>query len=1160
LSDGGFVVAWMSQHAFGQGGNIMAQRFDAAGTKVGGELTVTTTEPLDQQAPAIEAFADGRFIVTWTQAGNNNTNPFNDYDIYARLYTAAGSPAGNPIQLSTAAAPSFQINSDVATFADGSAVVVWQSLNQDGSGWGVVGRRIDASGAAVGNEFIINTTTANDQFGVTVTALGPDPVTDGFVAVWVSENQDSASSFGIFGQRYAFDTGTNAFVKVGLEFPVNQDLPGIDPAANNQTAPSVTLLSDDTFVVSWQGVNTTADVMARTFSFAGTTPAPVHDAVRLNASTTGDQGNTFTPLNGVGGFGFETWYGGRDSIEQLSNGNLAVVWYGAPNNDAFTRVIPTGLAAANNDPLATDDSFTVAEDSGATVLDVRANDTLNGDVGETLTIEAVTQPTGAAGTVTFTGTNVTFTPAPNFFGTTTFTYRINDGNSGTDTATVTVDVTPDNNDAPRLTATDRNPTFGTEFGQTRSPADLFSLVSASTEGGDLIDELKLTVTNVVNGADEKLIIDGTSIALVNTGTPITTANGSIVTVSLTGTTATVTITDSGLTAAELTALVEALAYDNTNVNPGPARRLITITSVSDTNGTAGSDTRPLSISSFASPPGVNELISVSTDGIQGDLNSQTRSDAPFTDSNAHTYNSVSADGRYVTFQSSATTLVPGDTNLNINGAGQDIFLRDRFTGETIRVSVADDESQGTNPNLNDQFAAGASISADGNRIAFTAGFSNLVAGDTNFTRDIFVRDVAAETTTRVSIGVGDVQGVGGAAEAAEISADGQVVAFQTSFANLLGSGVDSNGLVDVYVRNMATNTTTRVSVADDESQATGGVSSAAALSSDGNIVAFQSLATNLIGAGIDTNSLSDIFVRNMLAGTTTRVSVSDTEAQAIGGGSISASISADGNRVAFQSSATNLVTGDSNGQSDIFVRDIAAETTIRVSVNTSGAQFGSASVAPSISADGNRVAFANNNQIFVHDISLNQTFRVGLPFTSGQDSSAFPVISADGKTIIFQSGSVNVVPYDTNPISTQDVFATTVETLVLGGTIWNDNGDSGGIAGNGTKEANEPGVNGVVVTLFADANNDNVADNLSAPLATATTAGGGHYTFAGLAPGHYVVRVDQSNFNAGGALQTLQTSPITTPDEPPDPDNNVDHDDNGARTTGQPASLTGSVP
>src|SRR5688572_30853990 len=102
--------------------------------------------------------------------------------------------------------------------------------------------------------------------------------------------------------------------------------------------------------------------MARTFSFTGTTPAPVHDAVRLNASTTGDQGNTFTPLNGVGGFGFETWYGGRDSIEQLSNGNLAVVWYGAPNNDAFTRVIPTGLAAANNDPLATDDSFTVAED------------------------------------------------------------------------------------------------------------------------------------------------------------------------------------------------------------------------------------------------------------------------------------------------------------------------------------------------------------------------------------------------------------------------------------------------------------------------------------------------------------------------------------------------------------------------------------------------------------------------------------------------------------------------------------------------------------------------------------------------------------------------------------------------------------------------------
>src|SRR5262249_12697385 len=112
------------------------------------------------------------------------------------------------------------------------------------------------------------------------------------------------------------------------------------------------------------------------------------------------------------------------------------------NGGTATATVTVTVTDENDPPDARDDSFTVAEDSGATTLDVLANDTFAPDVGETLTLTAVTQP--ASGTVTFTATGVTFTPAPNFNGVVTFSYTISDGRGGTDTATVTVNVTPVN--------------------------------------------------------------------------------------------------------------------------------------------------------------------------------------------------------------------------------------------------------------------------------------------------------------------------------------------------------------------------------------------------------------------------------------------------------------------------------------------------------------------------------------------------------------------------------------------------------------------------------------------------------------------------------------------------------------------------------------------
>ena len=132
-----------------------------------------------------------------------------------------------------------------------------------------------------------------------------------------------------------------------------------------------------------------------------------------------------------------------------------------------------------------------------------------------------------------------------------------------------------------------------------------------------------------------------------------------------------------------------------------------------------------------------------------------------------------------------------------------------------------------------------------------------------------------------------------------------------------------------------------------------------------------------------------------------------------------------------------------------------------------------------------------------------------------------------------------------------------LDSLTLGGTIWNDNGAGvGGLGGNGLRDGTEAGISGVTLTLFADTNANNVFDSgTDTQLATGIlTDGSGNYSITGLAPGNYIVRVDQDNFDAGGntSLVATQLSPTTSP-EPIEPDDNVDNDDNGARTAGQPA-------
>ena len=264
--------------------------------------------------------------------------------------------------------------------------------------------------------------------------------------------------------------------------------------------------------------------------------------------------------------------------------------------------------------------------------------------------------------------------------------------------------------------------------------------------------------------------------------------------------------------------------------------------------------------------------------------------------------SISAHGRFVAFYSSAANLVGSDTN-----GARDVFVRDRQTGKTARVSVDSHGAQGNGD------SEGPSISADGRFVAFYSFASNLVAGDTNGVINVFVRDRKTGKTTRVSVNSHGAQTKRDSIVRA-ISADGRFVAFDSTASNLVGG--DTNGVDDVFVRDRKTGKTTRVSVNSHGAQGNGD-SFIPSISADGRFVAFYSDAANLVAG--DGNAAGDGFVRDRKAGRTKRVSVASHGTQG-NDTSFPPSISADGRFVAFTSLANNLVAGDTNGASDIFAR------------------------------------------------------------------------------------------------------------------------------------------------------------------------------------------------------------------------------------------------
>jgi Tol biopolymer transport system component len=436
----------------------------------------------------------------------------------------------------------------------------------------------------------------------------------------------------------------------------------------------------------------------------------------------------------------------------------------------------------------------------------------------------------------------------------------------------------------------------------------------------------------------------------------------------------------------------------------PVKTLLTLASLFALSLAAGG-------SSAAPVAPETSRVSVSSSGGQGDYSSFAVG--------------ISARARYVAFTSDATTLVDGDTN-----GKRDAFVRDRRTGETTRVSVS---SSGKQSNCSDPFgcSSAAGISGDGRYVAIVSAAPNLVSSDTNGAADVFVHDRQTGETTRVSTGSAGREGNGASGWAA-MSTDGRYVAFSSGASNLVPG--DTNDADDVFVHDRTTGRTTRVSL-DSRGRQTnrGSESTAPAITVHGRYVVFMSNASNLVVH--DTNNLADVFVRDLRAGRTTRVSVNSRGRQAsgdrTGNGSNSPSISANGRYVAFHSAASNLVRGDTNRVFDIFVHDRKTKQTRRVSVSSRGREANAESFGPpSISPDGRYVAFgslASNlvagdaneiTDVFIHD---RRTGRVTLGSLSsdgqqGNDGSANAVgaFSPDDRYLAFSSWSSNLVAGDTN--------------------------------------------------------------------------------------------------------------------------------------------------
>ncbi len=378
---------------------------------------------------------------------------------------------------------------------------------------------------------------------------------------------------------------------------------------------------------------------------------------------------------------------------------------------------------------------------------------------------------------------------------------------------------------------------------------------------------------------------------------------------------------------------------------------------------------------------------------------------------------VSEDGRFAAFSSESTNIVPEDDD-----EIADIYLHDRTSGAT-RLLTFTPVGQTPRPSRNPVISGNSAI------VAFTSFDTSLVPGDLANHADIFIYNIATQQITRATVGLGGAE-ANGSSDDADLSADGNIVVFDSAASNLVEN--DTNGTVDVFLQIRSTGRIRRISVSSTGEQANG-ESVKPAISPDGRVVAFMSRATNLIAD--DTNDVGDVFIHDTVTGETTRIPPVTLDGEPPNDESQSVDISGtNGRYLVFTSGATNLVPGDDDTADDIFWFDRETGELRRVTVNAAGVGANGPSGVAQVSADGRFVVFQSSADnlvagdtnsrfdVFVKDM---QTGTVRLMSANdsgviGNGQSLRPMITANGRFVAFESKATNLSLDDSNDLS--DVF------------------------------------------------------------------------------------------------------------------------------------------